>query len=304
MNDKDRVQIVTTDDGHDIATWLFTSAGPTRATVVIAPAMGVPQSWYEPLAEWLTGQGYRAATFDYRGMGRSRPDSLRGFPATVVDWARHDARAVIEHVRTVAPDQPIIWLGHSVGGQILGFAPNHESIDRVVTIAAGSGYWRDNAPALRRRVWLLWYVFGPLLTPLFGYFPGQRLNMVGDLPRGVIRQWRRWCLHPDYAAGVEPGAREGYAAIRSPIVSLSFTDDELMSYESIRSLHSLFTNAQCRMIRISPEMAGTHRIGHFGLFRSEHRDGLWTSHLLPALNGQTVPDGIERGTKPSSTVSD
>lgn len=283
------VRNIVTGDGHTIAVQFLKPGGHARATVIIAPAMGVPQSWYEPLAKWLAGHGYRVVTFDYRGMGASRPDTLRGFPATVVDWARHDGRAVIEHVRSVAPDQPVIWLGHSVGGQILGFVPNHDAIDRIVTIAAGSGYWRDNAPALRRRVWLLWYVFGPLLTPVFGYFPGQRLNMVGDLPRGVIRQWRRWCLHPDYAAGVEPGAREGFADIRSPIISLSFTDDELMSYQSIRSLHGLFTNAPCRIIRISPDMAGTHRIGHFGFFRSEQRERLWTSHLLPALTGQTTP---------------
>lgn len=295
---------LATGDGYSIATRQFEPKDKSRATVIVAPAMGVPQSWYEPFALWLTGRGYRVVTFDYRGMGASRPPSLRGYSATVVDWARFDASAVIDWRRGETPDEPLIWLGHSVGGQILGFLPNHDALDRIVTVAAGSGYWRDNAPALRRKVWLLWYVLAPTLTPLLGYFPGQKLGMVGDLPRGVIGQWRRWCLHPHYAAGVEPGAREGYAAIRSPIVSLSFTDDELMSHSSIRSLHSLFTETSPTMIRLSPSDAGTRRIGHFGVFRSEHGDGLWSSHLLPALEGGLDGDSPSAGTTPDSALSE
>jgi predicted alpha/beta hydrolase len=304
MNDTVSNRTLTTNDGYRIAARLFEPEQESRATVVIAPAMGVPQSWYEPFARWLAGQGYRVTTFDYRGMGSSRPRSLRGFSASIVDWARFDAGTVIDWRRGETPDEPLIWLGHSVGGQILGFLPNHDALERIVTVAAGSGYWRDNAPGLRRKVWLLWYVLAPTLTPLLGYFPGQKLGMVGDLPRGVIRQWRRWCLHPHYAAGVEAEAREGYASIRSPIVSLSFTDDELMSRTSIQSLHALFTEAPSTMLRLTPSDAGTRRIGHFGIFRSEHVNGLWSSHLLPAIEGRLDGGADTTGTTPHTALSE
>jgi predicted alpha/beta hydrolase len=29
------------------------------------------------------------------------------------------------------------------------------------------------------------------------------LRKVGDLPRGVMAQWRRWCLNREYVVGVE-----------------------------------------------------------------------------------------------------
>ncbi|MFN7643314.1 MAG: hypothetical protein ACK5PW_09570 [Burkholderiales bacterium] len=49
---------------------------------------------------------------------------------------------------------------------------------------------------------------------------------------------------PDYVASAEgAAARERFDAVRTPIVSLSFTDDEMMSARSIASLHALYTNA-------------------------------------------------------------
>jgi predicted alpha/beta hydrolase len=115
--------------------------------------------------------------------------------------------------------------------------PNRGRIAKALAVASGSGYWRDTAPPLGRYVWWLWFVAVPIATRLCGYFPGKRLRKVGDLPQGVIEQWRRWCLDPHYAAGAEgESARAAYAAVATPIVSLSFTDDEFMSKRSTDSL--------------------------------------------------------------------
>ncbi len=278
-------QTITAADGQAITARFFKPAEPPAAAVLIAPAMGVPQTYYEPLARWLAGNDFLAATFDYRGVGLSRPERLRGFPASVIDWARYDADAMIRALNERAAGVPLHWLGHSVGGQIPPFVPGQEQLSRIVTIACGSGYWRENAPPLKRRVWLFWYGAVPLLTPLLGYFPGRRLNMVGDLPKGVVQQWRRWCLHPEYAVGVEPGARERYAEVRTPIVSLSFTDDEFMSARNTESIHGFYSNAPRTMVRIAPEEAGVKRIGHFGFFRPEQEEPLWNRYLRPALAG-------------------
>lgn len=48
---------------------------------------------------------------------------------------------------------------------------------------------------------------------------GRRLRKVGDLPKGVMQQWRRWCLNPEYAVGAEgESVRAQYAAVRTPVV--------------------------------------------------------------------------------------
>lgn len=280
---------LVTADGVSIAATLFPAGGPRRGAVLIVPAMGVSQSYYAPLASWLASHGFACLTFDFRGIGRSRPRELRGFEATVLDWARLDAGAALARLsaeaRSGAPlpeAVPLSWIGHSLGGQIFPFVPGREAVARMVTVATGSGYWLENTPALRRTSWWLWFVAVPVALRLCGYFPGKRLRKVGDLPRGVMAQWRRWCLHPDYAAGAEPGARELYAGVRTPIVSFSFTDDEFMSRRNVESIHGFYSGASVRLERIAPRDVGVPRIGHFGFFRPAFADTLWT-RLLPEL---------------------
>ena len=270
-------------DGFDLSFSSFSPGGNAKGAVLIVPAMGVAQSYYQPFAEWLAREGFLAATFDYRGMGLSRNGSMRDLKADVLDWARLDTGAALDALAQRAGSLPIYWVGHSLGGQILPFVPGRERIARAVTVAAGSGYWLENAPALRWRVWFFWYFMGPLATAAFGYFPGAKLGMVGDLPEGVMRQWRRWCLQREYAVGDGEHVRAQYAAVRTPITSLSFTDDELMSARNIESLHGFYTGAPRTMKRLAPGDAGVRRIGHFGFFRAAFEPSLWRGHLLPEL---------------------
>src|SRR5690606_4777869 len=138
---------------------------------------------------------------------------------------------------------PLYWIGHSLGGQILPLVPNHARVAKAITVATGSGYWKENAAPLRKKAWLLWHVIAPLTLALFGYFPGRRIGIVGDLPAPVMRQWRRWCLDPEYVVGAEGSeVRKAYAAVHAPIVSLSFADDEFMSARNTESIHGFYLN--------------------------------------------------------------
>lgn len=272
---------IVTDDGFGLAGALHGDAATARGGVLIAPAMGVPQRYYAEFAQWLAGQGWLVLSFDYRGMGGSRPPrharSLRGFQADIHTWAERDAAAALAELdRRLGAHKPIHWLGHSLGGQILGLLPNRQRVQRMVTIGTGSGYWRENARPLRRINWLLWFVVVPLAVPLAGYFPGRRLGMVGDLPAGVMRQWRRWCLHPDYLMGEGGTAlRERYAGLSTPLLALSFSDDEYMSRRNTESLHGFYAGAPRTMRRIHPAEVGVRRIGHFGFFRRQFEATLW-----------------------------
>lgn len=275
---------VTTGDGHTIAASFFHPQGEPRALVLIAAAMGVAQKFYAPLAAWLASQGFVIATFDYFGIGLSRQGELRTLPVDINDWARFDCEAMIHAITKEAPAKPLYWLGHSLGGQILGLIPSRDRIAKVVTIACGSGYWRENAPGLRWRAWWLWHVAAPVSMRIFGYFPGKRMRKVGDLPRAVMEQWRRWCLDPEYAVGVEgPAVRAQFAAVPTPITSLSFVDDEFMSARNTESLHGFYASAPRTMKRIAPEDIGATRIGHFGFFHQRFQESLWRAYLLPEL---------------------
>ena len=269
--------------GHELAADFFRPEGDASGAVLIVPAMGVTQTFYAPLAQWLATRGYCVATFDYQGMGRSLLGKLSDVHANLIDWAA-DCAAMIDVLADEAPGRKLFWIGHSLGGQLLPLVANGRRLAKAVTISAGNGYWRYNSPGLKWRVLFLWYVVAPMALPFFGYFPGKRLGIVGDLPRGAMEQWRRWCLDPDYLVGAEgPAVRALFAAVETPLYSISFTDDELLSAQSILSLHDFYARAPKQMTRIRPQDAGEHRIGHHGFFRPRFESSLWRPYLLPAL---------------------
>jgi predicted alpha/beta hydrolase len=275
---------LTTADGFTLAGMRFMTAARPKAIVVLPSAMGVKQDFYAPFAQFLAQQGFAVLTFDYRGMGLSVPEkfkrSLRGFRADLFDWAEHDYNAALHTARSWQEDVPLLVIGHSLGGQLPGLLPDNHLIDGIITIAAGSGYWRDNAPQLKRFVWFMWYFAVPLYTRLYGYFPGKRMKKVGDLPKGVIFQWSQWCRSRHYVVdGAGQPIRTGYDRIRAPVLSLSFTDDEMMSRRSIDSLHGFYRNAPVERFHIAPDDVGARRIGHFGFFRPQFQSTLWQRAL-------------------------
>ncbi|MES2973814.1 MAG: alpha/beta fold hydrolase [Pseudomonadota bacterium] len=277
-------------DGTPLALRVY-EAGPShQGSVVIGGAMGVRQDFYAPFAQWLATKGWRVTTFDYRGSGDSMPASLRGYKADLFDWTR-DYEAAIDTAHAALPGKPLYLLGHSLGAQLPGLLKNQHKVSGLLSIAAGSGYWRENAPQLKRIVPYFWFFLVPLATRLCGYFPGRKLRKVGDLPAGVIMQWRKWCLNPRYSVGAEGEAvRQGYADARFPVLALSITDDELMTLRGTNSLVSLYENAPSEVRRLAPADVAVRRIGHFGLFRKEHEALLWprVDQWLSGLAGRTA----------------
>lgn len=277
-------QKVETKNGYKLSSTFYFPDGEIKGAVLIVPAMGVTQKYYASFASWLMAQGYLVATFDYSDTGLSQSGDLRDSSVTISDWAHFDCTAMVEAILVKAEGKPLYWIGHSLGGQILGMVPNIDSITKVINIASGSGYWLENVSSLKWRAWWLWYIVAPLAIRVCGYFPGKRLRKIGDLPSGVMNQWRQWCLNPEYVVGAEGSeTRERYKAIVTPISSFSFTDDELMSKRNIDSLNSFYAASQMKTNRITPEELGTKHIGHFGFFKTKFKDSLWNNYLLQEL---------------------
>lgn len=250
-----------------------------RGQVVVAAAIGVPQRFYTAFSQWLAAHGYAVTTFDYRGHAESLHGPLRKAKANLIDWAA-DCAAVATHLRIQSPSLPLYWIGHSVGAQLPGMSATPMPIDGLLCIASGSGYWRDNAPPTRRKVLLWWWGIAPLITSVCGCMPGKKWGLVGDLPAGVIWQWRKWCMHPNYGIGVEgEPLRKAYAAARYPLHAFSIEDDEMMSWRSTASLVSWYRNCPQSLERLRMLDTPQRRIGHFGFFRAEMERSLWPRAL-------------------------
>jgi len=246
-----------------------------RGQVVIAAAMAVAQGFYAPFAQYLARRGYTAWTFDYRGIGGSLRGPRRRLKADLGDWLRQDYDALLRKVAEEAPGQPLFVVGHSFGGQVAPLLPSRERLAGLVNIAVGSGSTRHLTPRMKRSAPLMWHVLAPALCPLFGYFPGARIGVIGDLPTGAMMQWRRWCLTPDYLLSGEPGAREAYATARYPVLALTFADDELLHESGSRLIHGAYRQHGVDYRVIDPAAFGMARIGHFGFFKPQSERSLW-----------------------------
>jgi predicted alpha/beta hydrolase len=276
--------------GAVIAARFYEPPARPRAAVVIGGAMGVKQDYYAAFAQWLADQGYFVASFDYRGMGDSQRGPLRELRADLFDWTADFDTVIAEALRR-SGNAPLYLIGHSLGAQLPGLLAHRDRVAGLVSVAAGSGYWRDNAPQLKRMVLYFWHVLVPIATTLFGYFPGRKLRKVGDLPAGVVLQWRKWCLNPRYHVGAEGApVREKFEAARFPLVALSITDDELMTERGTQVLVDCYANAPRRVERIAPADVQVKRIGHFGFFRDQFQSSLWQRAVLLLQGFQPIQE--------------
>jgi predicted alpha/beta hydrolase len=263
---------------QEVVSRRFAGGADAWATLVIAGAMGVRQDFYAPLARFLAANGIHVLTFDYRGMGSSRRGSLRGFETDVSAWAERDLNGMLFEAQSMAPRLPLFYLGHSLGGQVLGILPDAGRVRAALTVTAGSGYYKLN-DRMPLRVRILWFAAIPALTPVFGYFPGKSLRIVGDLPRGVAWQWRRWCLHPEYLLAEGDRYRESFKRVAIPIRGYSFADDAMIQRPAVDQLHAFYSSAQVERRHMQPGDIGARSIGHFGFFSERSRDTLWRESL-------------------------
>ena len=65
--------------------------------VIVNPATSVHSRYYSRFAMFLFTAGFDVVTYDYRGIGGSRPASLRGFQASWLDWGYLDFDAVLRY---------------------------------------------------------------------------------------------------------------------------------------------------------------------------------------------------------------
>jgi len=244
--------------------------GP-RAAVLLAPAMGVERGFYRHFAGYLAGRGAAVLAVDYRGVGGSRPAGLRGFGARLRDWAELDLEAALAHLSARFAGLPLRWVGHSVGGQLLGLLRD-PPVERALLLCSQSGYWRHWSGAGRLGMAVLWYAGVPILTGALGYLPLRG----SGVPAGVAREWARWGRDPAYVLSYARGRPCAFHAWSGMLRAYAFDDDGYAPPAAVEALVRGYVSARREVRVVSPRDVGASRIGHFGPLRPAFRDSLWT----------------------------
>lgn len=255
-------------DGYPLVVHAFEPPIPIGRTALIVTATAVRCRFYFDFADYLASRGFNVVTWDWRGIGENGPQTLKGFPATMRDWATLDLPAVMDWAKDRYGD-PIVAVGHSFGGQSLGLADRAELFEKVLLVAAQSGYWR-HWPVPDRYAFRSALAGMRVLTHLFGYLPGKAVGQGENLPKNVALEWFGWCRSPEYL-----GDWRGHREITAPVYSIGPSDDGYAPEAARRWLLDRYGGDEKIFVTIDPRRHGIDKLGHFGFFRKRVAAPLW-----------------------------
>lgn len=278
-----RVQL-TASDGCRLTAIRYDPIASPHGSLVVAGAIGVPQSFYRRFGMFAARRGYATMTLDYRGIGLSSPATLRGFDVGYLDWGQLDLAAAVAHMGERC--SPLSMVAHSYGGHAFGLLPNHELVRQFCTFGTGSGWYGWMPWSERLRVLMLWHVVGPVVTRWCGYLPWRRLGMGEDLPLKLYREWKHWCRYPDHLFG-DPrmqAVASAFGRIATPILAANSTDDRWSPPASRDAFLKGYRGAPKQTWDIEPTALGLPTIGHMGYFVAG-AEPLWQRALDWIANG-------------------
>ncbi|GAB4234632.1 MAG: alpha/beta fold hydrolase [Ekhidna sp.] len=273
---------INTSDGYLIAATIRTTLKKRKGVIMINCGTGIPQDVYSNFATFLTENGYDTITYDYRGIGASAPESLKGFKANLEDWGRCDMTSIFDWVIDSYPNDKKIIIGHSMGGQLVGLMANNDKIDQLFLIASSTGYWLDMSFPYKMVLPPLWFIFIPFTISINGYAKAKKIKQGEDLPKGVALQWKKWCTDPsyfekDFASSDLPLY---YDQLEAPINAIQIADDPIANKVTANKILKYYTNAYKIIEVIHPKDLQVSRIGHTGFFSRRFKDSLWYRLLI------------------------
>lgn len=216
-----------------------------RIGVLWLPALGVSARHYEAFAIALAEQGVAIALHEWRGAGSSDRRASRD-----CDWGYHelltvDIPASFDAALAESPHLRWIVAGHSLGGQLAALfaALNPAWVEGFAFAASGSPYWRmfhgRMRGILRAVPWIV-----PLVTAIWGYYPGKRFGFAGQEARTLMRDWartsRRGC-YENTRGGSD--AEAALAEFAKPILGIRLSEDSLCPEDSFEWLLGKFKGA-------------------------------------------------------------
>jgi len=254
----------------------FIPAVARAHTVVINPATGVRQDFYGNFAEFLSTRGFQVYTYDYRGVGLSKPPAtLRHCLVSLMHWGEVDLTAMIRYARERHPGNRLTLLGHSIGGQLIGTSSEAIHADNIVVIASQTPYWKHYRGFTGIKVWLLWNFLIPVLTRIWGYFPAKKLGLFEDLPAPAALQWSRWGKTRHYMFHEFPSKLKLFNSLRQRALAYSFSDDPFAPREAVEDFLQYYRNLNIRHRHFRPQDVNLSSIGHFAFFRKSSKEIFW-----------------------------
>jgi predicted alpha/beta hydrolase len=264
-------------DGFPLSAIYCCRYGKTAGTVVISSATGVKKEFYLGFADFLVQKGYTVLIYDYRGIGGSAPRDLKGSQSYIHEWGTKDMNAVLNYLVNERKLTNIIWIGHSIGGQLIGLLDQHHHIRKVLAVNAALGYWGYFPFPMKFIIWLLWYIVGPFMVRIYGYGKMKKIGWGENLPRNILMEWRGWCLSKTYFRSFlqKELQMDKFYHFKAPITAIYTSDDFIANDKTVPLMMNFFPNSPSRILRLAVDQYTPHKVGHTGIFRKKFKANLW-----------------------------
>jgi predicted alpha/beta hydrolase len=275
-------------DGYPLSALFGEAERTARGSIVISAATGVRKEFYINFGRFLMDNGYHVLLYDYRGIGESAAADIKASLIYMHEWGTQDMNAVLNYLVVTKGFRDIIWLGHSIGGQLVGLLENRHHVRKVVSINAALGYWGYFPYPMKMVVWVLWYVIGPLLINIYGYGVMKKIGWGENLPRNVILEWRSWCMSKTYYMEFLKHKLKAtcFYNFTIPITAVYISDDYIANDKTAPLMKQFFPNAPYDLIKLDVSRYTRHKVGHTGIFRKRFAQALWP-WLLQTIHGST-----------------
>ncbi|MDF2832958.1 MAG: alpha/beta hydrolase [Chryseobacterium indoltheticum] len=266
---------LTTKDQFQLSAHIFKPEKSNEKIILINSATGVKQQVYFSFAQFFAEQGFTVITYDYRGIGLSKPEKMRNFKASMRTWGSKDFKRLTEFVIENFPDYQKFCLGHSVGALIIGMDENSKVFEKFIFVATQNAFignlkWKTKLEAF--------FGFGfaqPFFTELFGYFPAHWFGLGESLPKNCAYDWRTLILNRKSTGKLLLKTNDYSKELNQKVLVLYAEDDVWLTDKGVKSLlNDVYPNLKPNYRFLQTSESEKAEIGHVNFFRSYNKK-LW-----------------------------
>lgn len=267
--------ILTTEDHVSIFIHVFQPEKSNGKLLLINAATGVKQQIYFSFAAFFADNGFTVITYDYRGIGLSKPEKLKKYDASMRIWGTRDFKAVTEYIKSHFSDYRKYCLGHSVGALIIGMNKDAEIFEEFIFVGTQNAFVGHLNFKTKIEAYLGFGIAQPIITTILGYFPAQWFGLGESLPKNCAYDWRTLILNKKSTGRLFEKIDDYSKYLSQKVFVIRAEDDIWLTEKGVKSLmNDVYPNLKpsYRLIRTSESEKG--EIGHVNFFRSYNKK-LW-----------------------------
>ncbi|ANF51507.1 alpha/beta hydrolase [Chryseobacterium glaciei] len=267
--------ILNTHDNTALTAHLFLPEKSNNKFLLINSATGVKQQIYFSFAQFFAEKGFTVITYDYRGIGLSKPENMKGFKASMRIWGSEDYKTLTEYIKNGFPDYEKYCLGHSVGALILGMNQDSEMFKEFIFVGTQNAFVGHLKFKTKIEAYVGFGIIQPVTTTLLGYFPANWFGLGESLPKNCAYDWRILILNKKSTNGLLEKIDDFSKNLTQKVFVIRAEDDAWLTEKGVKSLlNDTYPNLKptYRLVKVSESDKG--EIGHINFFRSFNKK-LW-----------------------------